>query len=96
MLVEAVAGDRGAIGLLRLLVLRREQEPAEALRIDNGDGASRRASETIQDGTYKPLSRPLFVYANEGVARPSVVRAFIRFMIVNQNVDRTAERASCR
>ena len=44
------------------------------------------SSETIQDGSYKPLSRPLFMYPSaEAIQRPEV-KAFMDFVIANQAV----------
>jgi phosphate transport system substrate-binding protein len=40
--------------------------------------------ETIQDGSYKPLSRPLFMYpASKSLKRPEV-KAFMDFVVANQ------------
>lgn len=45
----------------------------------NGDGPVAPSGATIQDGSYAPLSRPLFIYGNaESLSRP-VVRDFLRF-----------------
>jgi phosphate transport system substrate-binding protein len=55
------------------------------VKIDSGDGTCVEPSaETIQNGTYKPLSRPLFMYpSTEAGGRPEV-KAFMEFIVQNQ------------
>ena len=55
-----------------------------ALAIDGGDGCVEPSVENAQNGTYAPLSRPLFVYAkNESFARPQVA-AFVQYTLDNE------------
>ena len=67
VLVQGVDGLRRRPRLLRLLLLRAEPGQAEPGRRRRRApaSASSRAPRTIQDGTYKPLSRPLFMYPSE-------------------------------
>ena len=59
------------------------QDKLKALAIDGGSGCVDPSVETAQDGTYTPLSRPLFVYVNkEALARPEVA-AFLTYYIDN-------------
>jgi phosphate transport system substrate-binding protein len=52
--------------------------------VDAGDGCVKPSKDTIQDGSYKPLARPLFMYpSKEGMARPEVA-AFMHFVVDNQ------------
>jgi phosphate transport system substrate-binding protein len=56
----------------------------KALEIDGGDGCVAPATEAVQDGSYSPLGRPLFIYPSaEALARPEFV-AFMEFYIENQ------------
>ena len=60
------------------------QDTLKALEIDGGDGCVAPSIAAAQDGTYKPLSRPLFVYATKkALARPEV-EAFLRFLLENE------------
>ena len=43
------------------------------------------SKETIQDGSYKPLSRPLFMYPSEKAMSRPEVKAFMEFVIANQS-----------
>ena len=56
----------------------------KALEIDGGDGCVAPSVATAQDGTYKPLSRPLFIYVKkESLARPEV-EAFVQYILDNE------------
>ena len=65
------------------------QDTLRAVDIDSGDGCVAPSSEAAQDGTYAPLSRPLFVYAKtESFAQPEV-EAFVQYLL--DNADSIAE-----
>jgi phosphate transport system substrate-binding protein len=82
VLVEGVAGDVNALGYFGLAYYEANQDVLNAVAIDNGDGNCVTPSpETVQDGTYAPLSRPLFVYVTaESLQRPEV-QEFVRFYL---------------
>ena len=57
----------------------------KALEVDGGDGCVAPSVETAQDGTYTPLSRPLFIYPSaDGRSRPRP-DAFIEYYLANVN-----------
>jgi phosphate transport system substrate-binding protein len=61
------------------------------LRIHNGTSCVAPSIASVQAGTYRPLSRPLFIYAKKASFNRGVVRAFIRFIILNErSIARTA------
>jgi phosphate transport system substrate-binding protein len=82
VLVEGVAGDVNALGYFGLAYYEANQDSLTALAVDNGDGNCVTPSpETVQDGTYAPLSRPLYVYVTaESLQRPEV-QEFVRFYL---------------
>lgn len=82
VLVEGVAGDVNALGYFGLAYYEANQDTLNAVAVDNGDGNCVVPSpETVQDGTYAPLSRPLFVYAAaDSLSRPEV-QEFLRFYL---------------
>jgi phosphate transport system substrate-binding protein len=83
VIVEGVAGDKGALGYFGFSYYEQNQDRVKALEIDGGDGCVAPSVKTAQDGTYKPLSRPLFVYAKKSsLSRPEVVE-FLRYMLDN-------------
>jgi phosphate transport system substrate-binding protein len=82
VLVEGVAGDVNALGYFGLAYYEANTDTLNAVAIDKGDGTCVTPSpETVQDGTYAPLSRPLYVYVkNESLQRPEV-QEFVRFYL---------------
>ena len=82
--VTGVSGDKGALGYFGFSYFEENQDTLKAVEIDSGDGCVAPSVASAQDGTYTPLSRPLFVYAKEeALARPEV-EAFIRYLIDNE------------
>ena len=82
--VQGVSGDQGALGYFGLSYYEQNKDRLKALEIDDGDGCVAPNVENAQNGTYKPLSRPLFIYAKkESFARPEV-HAFIQFILDNE------------
>ena len=83
--VEGVADDRGALGYFGFSYYQEHEDLFTALEIDGGDGCVAPSVDSVQNGTYKPLSRPLFVYVNESsLEEKPVVRQFVRFMLENE------------
>jgi phosphate transport system substrate-binding protein len=83
ILVQGVAGDRGALGYFGFTYYEANQERLNAVQIDAGDGCVAPSSETAQSGEYKPLSRPLFVYARSDAVEQQHVRDFLTFWLEN-------------
>jgi phosphate transport system substrate-binding protein len=83
VIVEAVAGEKGGLGYFGFSYYEQNQDTLKALAVDSGSGCIDPSPETAQSGEYTPLSRPLFVYANdEALARPEV-SGFIRYILDN-------------
>ena len=53
------------------------------MEIDAGDGCVAPSVETAQSGDYKPLSRPLFIYAKRSSLERPEVRDFLNYMLDN-------------
>jgi phosphate transport system substrate-binding protein len=85
VLVQGVAGDVNAIGYFGYAYYAENQGKLKALPIATGDGkAGVSPSEaTVLNGSYTPLSRPIFIYVNaKSLAKPEVKR-FVDFYIGN-------------
>jgi len=82
--VQGVAGDEGALGYFGLSYYEQNKDRLKALEIDGGDGCVAPSVETAQNGTYKPLSRPLFIYAKKASFDRAEVHAFIEFILENE------------
>jgi phosphate transport system substrate-binding protein len=81
--VRGVAGEKGALGYLGLSYYESNKKKLKAVEIDGGDGCVAPSIETVQDGTYKPLSRPLFVYIKTKSLARIEVEAFAAFLLDN-------------
>ena len=82
--VQAVEGDKGGLGYFGLSYFEQNQEEINDVEVDGGDGCVAPTSETVQDGSYTPLSRPLFIYVkNESLQKPEV-KAFVQYLLDNE------------
>ncbi len=84
-LVTGVSGDAGGLGYFGFSYYEQNADKLNLVGVGEDEASCvKPSSETIQDGTYKPLSRPLFMYPSaKGIARPEV-KAFMDFIIANQ------------
>ncbi len=80
VIVQGVASDELALGFLPLAYVEQNRSrltiaPVNDGKPDNGDGPITPSAETVRNGTYQPLSRPLFIYvARTAADRPEVQR----------------------
>jgi phosphate transport system substrate-binding protein len=82
--IVGVEGDVGAVGFLGLSYVLENEGRISALDIDSGNGCVAPSAETVIDGSYVPLGRPLFVYFKaESLERPEV-GAFAQYYADNQ------------
>jgi phosphate transport system substrate-binding protein len=80
-LVIGIAGDRYALGYFGYAYYVENRDKVKAIAIDDGDGCVEATDETINSGSYTPLSRPLYVYTSvQALERPQVA-AFFRFFL---------------
>jgi len=91
VIVQAVSGNRGGLGYFGLSYLEENEGRLRGVAVDAGEGCVEPTSETVQDGSYTPLGRPLFVYAKKGAFERREVQEFIRTMIDdNETIARNA------
>jgi phosphate transport system substrate-binding protein len=83
VIVRGVAGDKGALGYLGLSYLESNKKKLKAVEIDGGDGCVAPSTATVQDGTYKPLSRPLLVYIKTKSLARIEVETFAAYLLDN-------------
>ncbi len=65
VLVQGVAGDKYALGYFGYAYVEQNLGKIKLVKIDGGKGGVAPDPATIADGTYQPLSRPLFWYVNK-------------------------------
>src|SRR5690606_13824992 len=84
VLVQGVQGDQHAIGYFGYAYYVENQDRVKIVPIDNGNGCVEPTDETVNNGEYAPLSRPLFVYVdNEALATQEQVAEFLRFYMTD-------------
>ena len=84
VLVQGVEGEEGGLGYFGFSYYEQNQDKLNLIGVDAGDGCVKPSSEAIQDGSYKPLARPIFMYpSTKALARPEV-KAFMDYVFENQ------------
>lgn len=82
VLVQGVSGDKYGLGFFGLAYYEENADKLRMVAVDGGEGCVEPSTETVSDGSYAPLSRPLFVYVNSSSVKnnPNVVD-FINFYL---------------
>ncbi|SDW96092.1 phosphate ABC transporter substrate-binding protein, PhoT family [Marininema mesophilum] len=81
-LVKGVAGDEYALGYFGFSYYKENKSKLNALKVDNGDGAVAPSVKTIKDGSYAPLSRMIYVYADKKtMAENKAIKEFLSFYL---------------
>ena len=84
VIVQAVAGDPGALGYFGFTYYEENQDSLRALEIDGGGGCVAPSVDGARDGTYTPLARPIFIYVKtESIQTEPQVQAFVDFYLNN-------------
>jgi len=81
--VQGVSGEKGGLGYFGLSYFEQNQDRLKALEVDGGAGCVAPSVATVQDKTYTPLSRPLFVYVKDDALKRPEVQAFVKYMTDN-------------
>ncbi|MGH3937064.1 MAG: PstS family phosphate ABC transporter substrate-binding protein [Pseudonocardiaceae bacterium] len=82
VIVRGVAGSKGAMGYFGYTYFEENEDQLKALQVDGGGGCVTPSVQTVQDGTYTPLARPLFIYVSKAAykAKPQV-KGFVDFYV---------------
>ena len=84
VLVQGVSTDKYAIGFFGLAYFEENADRLKLVGVKNGDADAVKPSlETVKDGSYAPLSRPLFIYVSETAAEKQHVRDFVTYYLNN-------------
>ena len=84
ILVQGVSGTRGALGYFGLSYYEENKNRLKDIAVDGGNGCVKPTKRTVQNRTYKPLSRALYIYAKRDSFKRAEVRSFIGFALNNQ------------
>lgn len=83
VLVQGVAGEKGSMGYFGYTYFEENADKLAAIEINGGSGCVAPSKEAAQDGSYKPLSRPLFIYVSQKGIGKAQVLDFVEFYIKN-------------
>ena len=83
VLVQGIAGGKYSLGYFGYAYYQENQDKLNLLAVDSGNGCVLPTSESIENGTYSPLSRPLFIYVSKQSMERSEVKAFVEFYLDN-------------
>ncbi|MZD04465.1 phosphate ABC transporter substrate-binding protein PstS family protein [Streptomyces sp. SID5785] len=81
--VQGVSGSKGGMGYFGLSYYEENKDKLKVLKIDGGGGCVAPDKQTVQEGTYKPLSRPLFIYPKASSLDKKEVTAFVEYYVEN-------------
>jgi phosphate transport system substrate-binding protein len=81
VLVQGVEGDPDALGFFGFAYYIENAQRLKIVPIDPGSGPVTPTHETINDGSYRPLSRPIFIYVSRQAADRPEVAAFVDFYL---------------
>ena len=81
VLVQGVSGDKYSIGYFGYAYYVENQDKVKVVAIDGGNGCVAPTDEVINNGTYAPLSRPLFIYVRSDAAQQDHVSEFVRYYL---------------
>ncbi|HLF08791.1 MAG TPA: PstS family phosphate ABC transporter substrate-binding protein [Dehalococcoidia bacterium] len=90
VLVQGIAGDANALGYFGYAYYVENKGRLKLVAIDGGRGPVLPTEQTINDGTYAPLSRPIFIYVAKDAADRREVQEFVKFYL-NQGRPLVAE-----
>jgi len=85
VLVQGVSRDVNAIGYFGMAYYVENKDKLKAVPIVNkgGSKAVSPSLETVMDGTYQPLARPIFIYVSEKAMQRAEVREFVEFYLAH-------------
>jgi phosphate transport system substrate-binding protein len=83
VLVQGIANDKNALGYFGFAYYVENQKKLKAVGIDGGKGPVPPSPKTVEDGTYQPLSRPIFIYVSKKAAEKPEVKEFVEFYMQN-------------
>lgn len=83
VLVQGVSGDVNALGYFGFAYYMENQSKLKVVPIDGGNGTVTPSRETINKGSYAPLSRPIFIYVNRASLVKPQVASFLNFYLTH-------------
>lgn len=90
-LVLGISNDKNAIGYIPYAYYEGNQKKLKALGINGGAKAPKKVSvlpsaKSVEDGTYFPLSRPIFIYVSASAADKAEVKDYVKFYLQKASI----------
>jgi len=83
VLVQGIAGDKYSLGFFGLAYYAENKDKLTLIGVHNGTEVVKPTLETVSSGTYRPLSRPLFIYVNSTSVKSPEVVEFVNYYLDN-------------
>jgi len=83
VLVQGVSGEDGGLGYFGFSYYEQNQDKLNLVAVNAGSDCVKPSADTIADGSYKPLSRPLFMYPSSEALKKPEVKAFMDYVVEN-------------
>lgn len=77
VLVQGVAGEKGSLGYFGYSYYKENKSKVKAVKVNGVEPND----QTINEGTYQPLSRPLLIYVNKSAMSRPEVKEFVAYYL---------------
>ena len=84
IIVNGVEGERGGLGYFGFSYYEENAAKLKLVKVDSGTGCIAPSVRTVQNTTYRPLSRPLFIYAKRTAFKRPVVAGYFGYIFNNE------------
>ena len=91
LIIQGVSGGKNGVGYLGYAYYVENADKLMAVEIDGGNGCVPPTDANINQGTYSPLSRPLFIYVRKDAAGTPHIAEFIRYYLSGEGQGLAAE-----
>ncbi|MHC1786112.1 MAG: PstS family phosphate ABC transporter substrate-binding protein [Christensenellales bacterium] len=81
VLVQGIAGDKYSLGYFGYAYYAENTDKLKIVKIDNGNGPVEPTFDSIKDGSYAPLSRPIYMYVSSKALEQEHVRTFVEYFL---------------
>jgi len=91
VLIQGISGSKYSLGYFGYAYYAENIDKLKAVAIDGGNGCVIPNDEVINDGTYAPLSRPLFIYVSQDSSDTPHGSEFVKYFLSAEGQTLVAE-----
>ena len=86
VVVTGVAGTKGGMGYFGFTYFEENQDKLNVVEVNSGKGCVAPSAAAVQDGTYSPLGRPLFIYPSTNTLKTNTAfQPFLEYYVSNDS-----------